>query len=1420
MIVSRKMILNILSFFCLINIYADKQWYEYNYAAEVLPEDATPKWKKTEPEIKSGLNIKDSIKNNLLLLEASGKDVASYYRLTWADVGGMMTKVWRPGSELGSTFEIEARAVESVKNIPFVLGVFLNGFTYKDKFYSANINIAVDKVFFMNKKSIDLRDSKQHKYRIIFDPVNKKSFSLYIDNNPEPAAEIPISDVKPEPKKNEYILFGASNSKIFQGICEISSIKWTNSGTYLPVPEDKPGAESEKNINKQTVKETMKINSKKADTSKEIKVLVNNETLEKARHIVDTWDRWPLIPVPKVKVGPKFDGTLNDKVWENASSVTGLISYENYQSTGNDSIFYFCYDDKALYVGFKIKHSQAGNMKISARGPVDYLWTDDGIEFILARDKEEKVAFVLYGNGASGYSDGCTKDNSFDTSPSFEWEYSSKITADGYQGILKIPRDAFLKEIASQAAEMTEMETGKIWRFGMMRNDMTPNKRRADLSQLWGMKYDGKRLGKLLFLPETATIKIENIGALDSQNIGISGEIKNISSSEMNFEIDYEIYKANGDLVAKRFNLMRTWDLIERFRKEGPAIEGIPLTDQISEAGHLGKLGAAYNQIDKGTVKVNAGKGDIQKFNIKYNENFGQYLFAFKVKNVQNNQILYSQTVPVNIKPPLNISLTKRFLMKNGIEVSTGFSVFSGVSEGDTIKYEIIEDASGKSLLSFRDKIENPSLDIYRFIDTNTLKSGNYNLKLYVYSEDGKEKISQNIKFKKPEKPEWFGNKIGITDKVPPPWTPVKAEGNQISVWGRKIIFNNDFPLPVQINSQGKELLASPVELIITSEGKRINLKGTTKLESSAESKAIFSSRFEADATSTSVDLKTEIEFDGLISFTMNILSGKPLDGVTLEIPIKKELVTHWGGSYWGTNLTTSKINIDAGKIEDFSKFAADGEFRFAGVFQLGNDNGVLQWICEEDKGWINSNREKAMSLISNDKSYTIKVKLVDKKADFNKGRQFKWHLMATPVKNIDDILNCKIATVKGLPPEGCGSPGKPFIPAKLEEYTKELKKNNITHFLYGGFGPPFHADIWVREHNSQYLKEVADIAHKNGLKIFIYSLWGYDINGKEYPDFGDEMIKRPLQPCFPDTYWYNPEGPFQDFYMAGLMSTLKKYDIDGVYFDGFPVTGLLYDPLLDEGYIDENGNKHGKWPFMALRNWIKRVYAVMHLLEKQDGIVYQHTSGTIPNMAILSFCDFACGGEEAPSQERLINCWPLEEYFLKCYQRPYGIGYSTLWYDWWNRPVKENQALAVTLLFGQLLDFYGGHVQKWRQNASYDKNMAPAMKLLEVYKNFQPSNAQWHPFWKSKELFKQLSPETLKSSIYLYPGGKALVVVSNLEPKPVDATIIFDLEKMGFANMKITAYDPILKQDIKMKDGKIELNILDERYRLIILSK
>ena len=68
---------------------------------------------------------------------------------------------------------------------------------------------------------------------------------------------------------------------------------------------------------------------------------------------------------------------------------------------------------------------------------------------------------------------------------------------------------------------------------------------------------------------------------------------------------------------------------------------------------------------------------------------------------------------------------------------------------------------------------------------------------------------------------DWLANPVGVGEKVPAPFTDLRARGRQIECWGRTYTFD-DRGLLVGVRSQGKELLAGPVLLRAQTGGREL----------------------------------------------------------------------------------------------------------------------------------------------------------------------------------------------------------------------------------------------------------------------------------------------------------------------------------------------------------------------------------------------------------------------------------------------------------------------------------------------------------------------------------------------------------------------------------------------------------------------
>ena len=102
----------------------------------------------------------------------------------------------------------------------------------------------------------------------------------------------------------------------------------------------------------------------------------------------------------------------------------------------------------------------------------------------------------------------------------------------------------------------------------------------------------------------------------------------------------------------------------------------------------------------------------------------------------------------------------------------------------------------------------------------------------------------------------WEGNKIGLSDAVPPPFTPVRRDGSRVSV----VLRDHDigeFGLWNQVVAAGKPLLARPMRIVAGGGG----------------------------SMPSGIDAKTSWDVDGMMEWTLVLPAGK-CGPMSLEIPM------------------------------------------------------------------------------------------------------------------------------------------------------------------------------------------------------------------------------------------------------------------------------------------------------------------------------------------------------------------------------------------------------------------------------------------------------------------------------------------------------------------------------------------------------
>ncbi len=144
----------------------------------------------------------------------------------------------------------------------------------------------------------------------------------------------------------------------------------------------------------------------------------------------------------------------------------------------------------------------------------------------------------------------------------------------------------------------------------------------------------------------------------------------------------------------------------------------------------------------------------------------------------------------------------------------------------------------------------------------------------------------------------WLNSTLGLEPTLLPGFEPLTRDGNQIRLLDRQLVFG-DTGLPESIVSRRIELLARPITLDVTVNGKIQEFRPTAPPEFTTEraDQISFTSRSESELFTRTTSVRTE--FDGAVFFVVELQAGdRPVkvDDIALKLPLRRETVPYLMG--------------------------------------------------------------------------------------------------------------------------------------------------------------------------------------------------------------------------------------------------------------------------------------------------------------------------------------------------------------------------------------------------------------------------------------------------------------------------------------------------------------------------------------------
>jgi len=745
----------------------------------------------------------------------------------------------------------------------------------------------------------------------------------------------------------------------------------------------------------------------------------------------------------------------------------------------------------------------------------------------------------------------------------------------------------------------------------------------------------------------------------------------------------------------------------------------------------------------------------------------------------------------------------------------------------------LIKDEGGKTLVG-KDIERMKTVKESAEFSTKEFALGDYSVETR-FIVAGKESPPIVKEFKKPGRPVWMGNKIGVTDKVIPPWTPLELEGDRVSCWGRTYDFSGHL-LPGQITVLNKKILAAPVRVKLTINGKERTLS-PAKLTWGEKAGRRISWRALSDNGSVTVKTDNWVEFDGFMWTELSLEGKGTIDKLALEIPLKPEYATHWySGQY------AQPGNPTGYTPKEYYSMGPPRAVRIGGYVR------GIQWCWETEEGWHLKEKNKMLELIPGKDKYIARLNFIDAAVELGGNpRTIALGMQALP---------CKPYPGKGWRDVWWAGPWKTKPERPMDTAMTAMFWNGEWWFpMKPHWNYPNITEKRMAEVKARVMKDVK----KNHGHCFYMNNVNTDANTPEYRIYGEEW--RPWPTPRPDfsSVEGNPDGllrtavcygaksylDFYLYYIHKLLSETRKEQqfFSGAYIDcSGPVS--CANPYHGHGWIDENGERRPTWAILAQRNYMQRLCKMFDDLGDNTWITV-HMSG-LPLMSVWGYADVIMPGEQFASffvRERAryeaegkpcpfsyIPYVEMDRMRAEFMGTSYGVPQAWL-EQLWSYPSKKDRELAKKYPDDPKKNVYISEAYKRGQHhftgmcmvhdtinwgGSQEESRAFRLRFKS------DESVEFLGYWMNQDVCTlDIHDEQKYVCSLMRRPERLLLLPFNNTDEDVTATVTLDLEKLGFPQFRNTeALDLITREKIKLNGRKLTFRMPARRIRLLLLGQ
>jgi len=1073
----------------------------------------------------------------------------------------------------------------------------------------------------------------------------------------------------------------------------------------------------------------------------------------------------PSITIPKLSTPPTVDGEIDADEWRGAAAVTGFNQLSKRKLASRQTVAYVGFDDRKLYVGFRCLHEGKFGAGKPGRDSGCNFQTE-GIEIWL--QPPGKPWYQFLGWPAGGIIDVC-KEGGFGWNG--RWQFKNKVEDSGETvgGILLFSKKTWTAEVSVPFEDLgvTAPKDGETWRVNFCR-DFSVSKGKTRQSDDWttwaplaGRFQNVKEFGDATFRSDSPGVQMTKLGDLTNGDLSVSGA------------------------AAGRGGKVRI--------EARAAASGSSKTLSFQSKELAVEKGRAVPFALSDTLKV-SGAIDID--------------LDIRAEDAESGQQIARVVIPFTATAALRLRLIPA-IFQDTVYAQIDAGRVPDLPKQVRIEAEIFKSNAGTGISASEVwTSEKPSGDLK--LEIGGLAPGDCQVKAFLKdTRDGKTLASSVASFPLVEKPEWFGNKIGVTDVVPTPWTPVRVEADRVAVTEREYRLA-PIGLPRQISALGEELFASPPKLIAEVGGREIAWE-CESLEQTGRKPGQVVWRLEGQAGSLELQGTLTVEFDGLALWEFTVQGKEPvvIDSLRMEFPFKSHRslyarganATEYAGAYLACLYDTAAPSVPDICSVHFSSNGWAWPEQWVHRIWIGDDERGLSIMCETQ---ANLRGKRRTVVEKRGQANTLVLYLVDGPRELKEPLRYRYAWQATPVKPQPKNPKLWHATYRRV---------------EEDDYLKRVFVTTDYHALKYISYPMLYGRRRAADKRNAIYRE-------HGVKLVPYfATQGITTESEDLKPFLREWERYPVRTigglrgdwvlaCLQDP-------AFADFIVWSTKKIVDDFGYDGLYLDVSSVHSCSNHYHGCGCAVPGQAERQPTVNIFASRAVYKRLYCLLKS-EGRDRVLFRHG---MPVAAVAGFVDVVTQGEDwcREGMNQYDRLTP-DIFRAKCMRIQYGTPYTWYTFHHYYRGIKFGGRIPLDTILAYCLP----------HRVLPTEGRAGMWPVWDVTDQFWTSS-KFIPYWATDSPV-QIDQSNVLGSIYWKEAErKALLVVANWNKEPRTVDVKLDLAKLGMAPDKTSvrrALDhpirqredppvtqPMPNNPVELTAGRIRLWLAGRNLELVLLE-